>query len=509
MSDQYYGYTPEQLPSYVAQYQDYSYGVTMPTYVPTAWDDYNRTNIDSMWEWMSQESDERVTAVADMWRRVYTLLEVTADHLRAHTDALAQKWTSDAAKNFTQEVGRALYSMDEWGQVALSNALALDLIASSVKGNQYGAKRVYEEYVQAYNHPGSVPGSEPKVTGGGRGGAIHEKEDDRKERMRKEYTPKIKPYVKQVADTYMDVFFNYLGRGSEYKGPTNAVYTDPKKLIPPGGGGGLPSPGSLPTPDFSKALTASLRAATASQLPDALTLAGGQTTPTLPHPGLPSPGLPGPGVPNPPAGPPGLPGLPGLPPPAENVSFPGRPRGGGLPPEEGSGRPSLPGGRPNLSGRQPPRAGRPPASRGGTPNLRGSRGRLPGGGLPESAGLAEELEHPNARAPLPPRLSGRRTPTEGTRRGPGAPGEEQFPHTAPPRGRALGERGSRGGLRRGAAGPGGEETPRPGLPRGRSGEPGERLSGRRGPGGPVEEQEAFRRGLPERPDLSGRTRPRA
>ncbi len=480
MTDSYYGYTPVSLPYEVAQYDDYAAGSPTPDYTPTDWNNYDRTNIDSMWEWIQPESNERVTAVADMWRRVVTLLDLTASNLRMYADALSAKWNSDAGKMFMQQVGKALYSMDQWREVAMNNASGLDLIAGAIVKNQWQAKKVFEEYVQAYTHPGSVPGSAAKILAAGRGGVLYEKEDDRKQRMRKAYTPLIQPFVKDVADTYMDVFFNNLGRGDMYKGPTDAVYTSQDKLTPkPGslGGGGIP-----PVPNVSALLASIHQQIKVPPLPQPstppgsdLTLAGVQTAPPLPHAPLPGAGLPTPQLPNPNLPVPGVPGLPPIL--TGDVEVPpraGLPGAGVAPEETGFGRPSLPG-KPNLSGlRKPGSPGRPPSPGRGNPNLRGSKARP--GSLPEGSGLDEQLEHPNARGPLPPRLNGRRP--GGNRPGTGAPGEEQSLHGGSPRGG------------------------RPG------GEPGERLTGRRQPGLPEEEQDAFRRGTPGRPDLGGRSTPR-
>jgi hypothetical protein len=97
MTDQYYGFTPYSMPSEFAQYDDYMASAGIVNYDPTPWDDFNVTNIDSLWSWIQLESDERATALADMWRRVYTLLSTTSTNLRRYGDALSQKWNSPAS----------------------------------------------------------------------------------------------------------------------------------------------------------------------------------------------------------------------------------------------------------------------------------------------------------------------------------------------------------------------------------------------------------------------------
>jgi hypothetical protein len=479
MTDQYYGYTPYQLPSSVAQYDDYTAAMGTVDYQPTDWDS-DRTTIDLMWPWIQIDSDARATALADMWRRVYTLLDHTGNNLRRYTDALADKWKSDAAKVFLGEVGATLASIDEWKEVATTNATGLDVMASTIAWNQKNALRIWNEYCMAINHPGSVAGSAPTQAGRK---AQPEAEDKRKERLVKHYTEQIKPYVKEVGETYLLVYFNYLTWGTRFKGPTNAAVAVPPTMHAGGPGGSMPAPPILPPPVFPKhdlpdpsQLEGQL--AQLGVLPTvgdhSLTLAGTTGLPVLPPlPELPTVTGPAPGSPSLHA----MPGLPGLP----GVSRGGLP--GGLDPsrmnarpagEQGGLRPPMPG-RPNLSGMRPPPGGgaRPPMPGRGNPNLRGAKGRLPGAAGPD---LSEETPRPGGpRAPMPPRLGGRRA---------GGPAGHMGPESDRMGGRGLP--------------PGGHGPARPGAP-------GERLTGRRGPaGGPLEEQEEFNRRLSLRPTLEGR-----
>lgn len=496
MTDQYYGYVKYTLPPSVSQYDNYSSSNDIVDYNPTDWD-AESTTIEMMWPWIQIDSDARATALADMWRRVHTLLDNTGRNLRRYTDELAANWTSDASKVFLREIGASLSSIDEWKDAANTNAEGLDVLASTIKYNQGKALGIWNEFVAAIKNPGSVAGSAPAVTtrtvGGGHGYSATsrevEPEDDRKKRLIKEYTAKIKPFVKDLADTYLSVYFNHLTHGSRYKGPTNAAVPVPPTNHPGGPGGRIPPPPILNPPSIPK-ITPPDPNQLQSQLaglgvpgydPDhALTLAGGAVAPPLPPlPEMHLPPAPGPGV---------VPsmGMPGLP------AFPGGPNfraGGGLsgldPAEaaqrlgqgQGGMRPQLPG-RPNLSGMRPPPGGgaRPPMPPGrGNPNLRGSKGRLPGG--VHGPDLSEEMPRTGTpRSPMPPRLGGRR--------GPGG----QSGHVGPENER-LGGRGN--GMPPGQRGAG------------RAGAPGERLSGRRAPGLPIEEQEAFNRQA-SRPAIEGR-----
>ncbi|WP_433613728.1 hypothetical protein ACQP2P_05055 [Dactylosporangium sp. CA-139114] len=496
MTDQYYGYVKYTLPPSVSQYDNYSASNQIVDYDPTDWD-AESTTIEMMWPWIQIDSDARATALADMWRRVHTLLDNTSRNLRRYTDELASHWNSDASKVFLREIGASLSSIDEWKDVANTNATGLDVLASTIKYNQKKALAVWNEYCQAINNPGSVPGSAPtsRIVAAGKGGAISntETDDNRKKRLVKHYTEQIKPFVKDLADTYLNVYYNFLTHGSTYKGPTNAAVAVQPKFHGGGPGGSLPPPPILNPPSIPKTSppdTSRLQ----SQLaglgvpgydPDhALTLAGGAVAPPLPP--LPDMHLPpapgGPGV-VPSMNVPGLPAFPGGPnlrtarglaglDPAEAAQRLGQGPGQG----PGGMRPQLPG-RPNLSGLRPPPGGgaRPPMPPGrGNPNLRGSKGRLPGG--VHGPDLSEETGRGAPRSPMPPRLGGRR--------GPGGPSG----HIGPEHER-LGGRGN--GLPPGQRGAG------------RAGAPGERLNGRRAPGLPLEEQEGFNRQA-ARPAIEGR-----
>ncbi|MEV6931465.1 hypothetical protein AB0M46_44210, partial [Dactylosporangium sp. NPDC051485] len=424
MSDEYYGYTPYQLPPSIAQFDDYTASMGIVDYQPTDWN-AESTTIEMMWPWIQIDSDARATALADMWRRVHTLLDNTSRNLRRYTDALAEQWNSDASKVFLREIGAALSSLDEWKEVASTNATGLDVLASTIAWNQKNALRVWKEYCLAISHPGDVPGSAAKVTASGR--ATHtENEDDRKKRLIKKYTEDIKPYVKDLADTYLLVYFNYLTWGTRYKGPTNAAMAQPPTIHGGGPGGSLPPPPILPPPSFPKVNppdTSQLQ----NQLQDrltqlgsvprdhALTLAGQAVLPPLPE---------FPTVPTGPVAPqqvPNLPSMPGLP------GTPGFARLGpaptaGLDPAQASARlgegpggmrPQLPG-RPNLSGlRPPPGRGMPPGQRPqlpgrGNPDLRGSKGRATGVGGPD---LSEEMPR-TPRGPVPPTRNSLLTPPQ-------------------------------------------------------------------------------------------------
>ncbi|WP_433215090.1 WXG100 family type VII secretion target [Dactylosporangium sp. CS-047395] len=453
MADQYYGYVKYTLPPSVSHYDNYDPSKQIVDYTPTPWD-AETTTIELMWPWIQIDSDARATALADMWRRVHTLLDNTGRNLRRYTDELAATWSSDASQVFLREIGASLSSIDEWKEVAHTNATGLDVLASTIKYNQRRALAVWNEYVAAIKNPGSVPGSEQSqsnVTTGKAGGySIVESEDARKQRLVKHYTEQIKPYVKDLADTYLNVYFNFLTHGSRYKGPTNAAVAVPPTFSGGGGPAGHIPPPPLLRPPALVPPSPALPPGSVTGMPglpdDHLILAGGVVAP--PVPSVVPPVVP-PVVPTlPPVL--GMPFLPGV------GAVPGMPGGPtGLDPAAGTQRLGPGGMRPNLSGLRPapPDAGapRPPMPpMGGNPNLRGSKGRRPG--AVHGPNVAEEMPRPGVqrtppapRPPVPPRLGGQRG--QAGRSGSAGPSGHVGPEGERMGGRGAGERlaGRRGG----------------------------------------------------------------
>ncbi|GAB3855311.1 hypothetical protein GCM10029963_49900 [Micromonospora andamanensis] len=155
MSDDYYGWQPVSYPMYAGVTDDYAAeraaGAT--PYEPTAWDS---VNIEQMWEYVRKESDERTTALADMWRRAASLLQTTRDNLKRHADSLDARWQSPAARVFMSRVGATLHSLDEWKEVASNNATGLDQLASKIGTAQREMKTLWEEYRAAQIREGSA-----------------------------------------------------------------------------------------------------------------------------------------------------------------------------------------------------------------------------------------------------------------------------------------------------------------------------------------------------------------
>ncbi|WP_305789932.1 hypothetical protein [Symbioplanes lichenis] len=465
-SDQYYGYSKPYIPGYAGAADDYKPTSGTPT--PYQATDWGSKSIDELWEMVRKESDERAFALAAMWRRASTLLNTTRLNLQRHADAMAARWDSDAGRVFMQKVGAAMASLDEWQEVADNNASGLEQVGAKIAQTQREMKTIYENYLadQAaekkkrdeetvlgkINPFGDNPKSFNEVRDGAKAGAL--------------------AVVKPLADTFMDAYFEKIGRGSTYQGPTDsAVYTPTMPggtrpvapgapgapgipgggapAAPPAGGPGAPptaptTPGAGPAPGTPPVTPPSAGPAApppgappgTPPTPPGVDLAGG-AAPTAPPPVT----TPAPAPAPPPSGPaPTPPVTPGLPP--VGGPAPGRP----VVPNKAS----LPGaGRPTP----PPTRGPAPSK----PTLPGTRG--PGGPTARS----NPPGTPNGPRPGQPRLPGSTGAGSGR---PGAPGtgrSPQAPNLGGKRGPMPGEAGARPGSRPGAPQLGGRGA-RPGTP---------------------------------------------
>ncbi|WFE22514.1 hypothetical protein O7621_03970 [Solwaraspora sp. WMMD937] len=469
MSDEYFGWQPVSIP-YVNAVNDYvvhDYSDPNQRYEPTVWDK-ETTNIETMWGWIQNESDERVIAVADMWHRIGVLLDSTRTNLQRYATALAAKWQSPAGEYFMQRVGATLYSLDEWKEAADSNRRGLEQLAGKIESTQQEFRVLWEQYtVEAADPDNGLQWSDtydwiPGTTGRTRKDVMND------------YFERARDIIKPLADMYIDVYLSHITRGSTFRGPTDAavVYQSVTPTgIPSGPIAGPPggAPGAPPRPEFagrSEPPTApGLDRSTPSPtpplaVPDGLHLAGGTVAPPTappPVPNLPQTGA-GPAPSPPPAVvPPGVtpgprPGAPGvsrpgaLPPGASRPNPPLRPPGpprpalpgaGGPPPNNPAGRrpapqrPSLPGSTgPTPGGSRPPGpTGRPPVrpTPPAAPQLPGSAGGRPaGGGTGRPAAPPPSLGGPRSR-PAAPTAGAARLPQ------PAAPGSAGRPAPAAPR----------------------------------------------------------------------------
>ncbi|QOC95406.1 hypothetical protein [Micromonospora craniellae] len=497
MSD-YYGWQPPSYHMYSGVSDDYAAeraGQSTP-YEPTAWDS---VNIEEMWEYVRKESDERTTALAEMWRRAASLLQATRDNLRRHADSLDAKWQSPAARVFMGRVGATLHSLDEWKTVATNNATGLDQLASKIKTTQTEMKTLWEEYRAEQIRQADRRAADEGIQLGDLFGINNGKPYDE---VQKDYHQRAKNIVKPLADFYIDTYITNISRGGKFKGPTDAVLFDqsnvPRPTAPgaPGGRPGAPSlngsrpnrPGMPNQPDTGDRPAAP--AAPPPGTPDGLSLAGttAPVAPAGPPPAAPPPvSTPNapvtPGPPVPPVGPGLRPTNPGLNPPgsgrpnAPRTSLPGT---GGSTPPGGRGpapnRPTLPGaGGPANGAGAPPGGKRGPApnrptlpGNTGTPGAPGARPGRPGGLRPTGSPTPP---------PSSPQLPGS-TARPGPRgAAPGRPATTPPPSLGGPRGAAPGKPPKAGAAPVSRAGT--PPTPPPGTPTpGTGARPG--LSGRTG-----------------------------
>jgi hypothetical protein len=389
MSDRHYGYEKPSMGS-AAQYDSYTFGQDVD------WEhtDFSgdQADIEKFWTWVRGESDEHAFAAAEYWRRVATLLETTATNLRRHTDALLEKWKSPAADDYARRVGAALHSLDEWSEIASSNADGISSLAVVIAQTQQKVKPIWEEFRRVDKEEKEKRDKDDAsfrwLADIGDGGKPADE-------VRKTYTEKAKPHVEALAKMYLDTYIQKVSTGGTYKGPTNAVAAHDPKLnptapLPPGTRGGAPArpgtrPGAAPNrPDAPNRPELQDRPAAPDQpntplrpdRPEGPDLAGTATAPPAPQ----TTHVPNPPVTPAPNGPP--PATPALPhqggrnrlgprPPAPNLNStagPGNRPPGSPPPPPGGGKPGgRAGSAPPPLGKQPPGQGSQPARPGPTP----------------------------------------------------------------------------------------------------------------------------------------------
>ncbi|MFV2103761.1 hypothetical protein [Micromonospora sp. LOL_024] len=540
MSEDYYGWQPPTYHMYSGVSDDYAAerAADATPYQPTAW---GEVTVEQMWEFVRKESDERTTALADMWQDAASLLEVTRANLKRHADGLRAKWQSPAASVFMGRVGGTLHSLDEWEQIAANNAAGLRQLATKIAATQRDMRQLWLEYKAEQQRQEDIYEEDKKeVTFGDIFGDNHKSYEE----VQSEFHQRAKNIAKPLADLYIDVYISNISRGGKFKGPTDAVLTNAANVprpgrpgapgAPPGAqtvNGSRPDRPNMPTrPDVvdrpagappppaglpegvglagGAAPTAppgappaappvSTPNATAPPGPVAPPMAGPGPRPTKPgansgsRPNVPRTSLPGSGGPGAPRGgrgpAPNRPTLPGsggpgggsgAPPDGKRGSAPNRPT---LPGNTGAGRPGGGPARPGLGARPGTSPAQPPSS----PRLPGSTARPGQGG-----------NSPGRPAAPPPSLGGQRGTTSGTpKAGPPLTGRSSQPPGArtgsPPKPGTSG-----GGTRPDLSGRAGSGTGRPAPTTGPAPSLGGRRAGSAGPGP--------RRGT-ERPDADQET----
>lgn len=426
MTDQYYGWAPT-LAGFAGGGDDYvaDQAAQSTPYEPTQWDG---VTIEQMWEYARRESDERTVALAETWRRTSILLQSTRENLKRHADGLRAKWRSPAGELFMSKVGAALYSLDEWKDVADKNANGLEQIASKIAQTQRDMRELWLTYQAEQKHQAQKRKADEGIQFGDIFGLNNGKSYTE---VQKEFHERAKNIVKPLAELYIDVYISNISRGGKYKGPTNLakIHFDqlswPGRLNTPIG----PRPLAPTTPGSRPAILNHLDETSPPsppELPDGIGLAGGTVAAPPPTLGPPPATLPVSTTPTPPP-PPVLTGASGArtphPNPTTTTSRPDTPRttlpgandhgtrgyapNRPTPPITGAPNPAnratLPGntgtGRPST-GSTPPRPTPPP------PNLSGKHST-------SRAASGPRTSSPSVGRPAPPPTTGRPTPPNG------------------------------------------------------------------------------------------------
>lgn len=437
MTDQYYGWAPT-LAGFAGGGDDYvaDQAAQSTPYEPTQWDG---VTIEQMWEYARRESDERTVALAETWRRTSILLQSTRENLKRHADGLRAKWRSPAGELFMSKVGAALYSLDEWKDVADKNANGLEQIASKIAQTQRDMRELWLTYQAEQKHQAQKRKADEGIQFGDIFGLNNGKSYTE---VQKEFHERAKNIVKPLAELYIDVYISNISRGGKYKGPTKIAQVNPGQPPRPAGPnapGGLrpPAPTALGgRPEWLARLDVT-PSPSSPELSDGIGLAGGTVTAPSPTPG-PLPAATPPISPTPvpaPLPPPVLRGVSG--PGAAHPTTPSTTRPSNAPRTTlpGANNPDARGPAPNRPA--PPNTGKPggsPAHRGPTPNqatLPGNTGtgRPPTGSTPprptppppnlsgkhstSRAASGPRTSSPSVGRPAPPPTTGRPTPPNG------------------------------------------------------------------------------------------------
>ncbi|WP_026189744.1 WXG100 family type VII secretion target [Salinispora mooreana] len=228
MTDQYYGYAPTRLTHGVfAGFTDDYLDNTATAYAPTQWD---TVDIEQMWEYVRNESDERTVALAEAWRRTGVLLQATRESLKRHADGLAARWQSPAGHYFMTRVGAALHSLDEWREVADRHASGLEQVASKITQTQRDMRELWLTYQTEQERQNQKRKADEglqlsDIFGLNNGKSFKE--------VQKEFHERAKNIVKPLAELYIDVSYTNIYRGGRYKGPTEMAEVNLEQLPQP------------------------------------------------------------------------------------------------------------------------------------------------------------------------------------------------------------------------------------------------------------------------------------
>ncbi|MBT8227782.1 MAG: hypothetical protein HKP61_01190, partial [Dactylosporangium sp.] len=132
----------------LAAKEDYrgDFEITLPSHA--FWSDTASPsfNIETMWNEIQQESDERALAVVETWRRVGMLLETVKEQLLTQATALRKVWSSKAGDLFLERVGATLHSLDEWQEAAAQHVTTMTAVAGKIARTQQGMWNLHSSY---------------------------------------------------------------------------------------------------------------------------------------------------------------------------------------------------------------------------------------------------------------------------------------------------------------------------------------------------------------------------
>ncbi|WP_033775296.1 WXG100 family type VII secretion target, partial [Salinispora vitiensis] len=228
MTEQYYEWRPTPLHHRHGSDRNDDY-VDNPTadYTPTPWD---AVDIEQMRTLVHGESDERTLALAEAWRRTSTLLQATRENLKRHADGLAARWHSPAGQYFMSRVGAALYSLDEWTEVAERHARGLEQVGYTITKTRREMDELWQTYLAEQDRQYQIREADKGIQAGDLFGLNNGKTY---EQVTKEFHERAKNIVKPLAELYVDVAHTNIQRGGRYKGPKELHGTFDGQLSPP------------------------------------------------------------------------------------------------------------------------------------------------------------------------------------------------------------------------------------------------------------------------------------
>jgi hypothetical protein len=140
-------------------------------------------NIVAFFSWIANMSDEATLTHSRYWGRMSLNLTGAANALRWRGAVLSNAWSSPAKERFFAELGGALYSMEEWADIAAENQDSMVRLAGAISDAQREIAKVYRYYLltehlrTAWWNPlaqqwfGSGAGQESRAGSEGHGGS--------------------------------------------------------------------------------------------------------------------------------------------------------------------------------------------------------------------------------------------------------------------------------------------------------------------------------------------------